>query len=419
MFFTKNCIVYLKELTNGEGNAKIYYKRTKEMVVTTKHTGKNLQELRKSNKKAIVRLLRKKELSGKELADSLHLSPAGIQGLIDEMMADGLLLKRDAQTVVRGRRPINICINPNIGVVVYVTFGSSRGYEVRVCDFNAQVLESVQRGLSDGDDGVALLIEDIKNAVSKTGAELFAIAFSTAGKVHKETGAYSFSPNMGKYVNVQFKSVLEDAFGVGVVVKNSIIYSLAAERKFHEGLNMQNGIYVKDLGCALCIEGRIFEGANGFAGELGIVSIDVYGATHEREYYNPYRSNYLMSMYAGLGEAIWKYSRGALPKNTSHTQAFQLYNEGSLLVKEPVEQFLRVYGVTLRNMVEFMDLEYVVVAGAMSELNDEGLAFLTQNINESIHDTLHVQVVRADPKCTEFKGAFEYAMDIAFNKILG
>lgn len=388
-------------------------------MLVTKHTGKNLQELRKSNKNAIVRLLRKKELSGKELADSLRLSPAGIQSLIDEMMADGLLLKRDAQTVVRGRRPINICINPNIGVIVYVTFGSSRGYEVRVCDFNAQVLETEKRSLSDEEDGVALLIEDIKIAVEKTGLELYAIAFSTAGKVHKETGAYSFSPNMGKYVGVQFKAVLEEAFGVEVVVKNSIIYSLAAERKFHESLNMQNGIYVKDLGCALCIEGRIYEGANGFAGELGIVNIDAYGAAHEREYYNPYRSNYLMSMFAGLGEAIWKYSKGALPKNISHAQAFRLYNEGNLLVKETVEQFLRVYAITLRNMVEFMDMEHVVVAGCISVLGDEGLAFLAKNINESIHDTLRVQVVRADPNCTEFKGAFEYAMDIAFKKILG
>ena len=384
------------------------------MVITTNHTGKNLQELRTSNKKAIIRLLRKKELSGKELSQSLQLSPGGIQSLIDEMVADGLLLKYNAENVVRGRRPINLKINPNIGIVVIVSLYDCRGYEIDVCDFNGNVLSHFIQN-TQGRELTSLLVSDIERIVADSGSILYAIAISTIGKIQKNTGEFHYAPSMKEYANVNFKKLLEQHFKVGVVIKNKLIYLLHAERKHDNALNFQNILYLWGLGCALCLEGRIFEGENGFVGELGMQCTDIYGALKEKEYFNPYRSNYFMGAVAGLSASV----KQEIGEDLDMSQIFALYNDGDKRVYKPVEMFLQLYGLTLRNLVEFMDIKQIIIGSTMAELNDSALELLAKFLNESVHDNLDVEIVRAKPECTIMNGAFEYAMDIAFNKLLG
>lgn len=384
------------------------------MVITTKHTGKNLQELRTSNKKVIIRLLRKKDLSGKELSQSLQLSPGGIQSLIDEMVDDGLLVKYNAESVVRGRRPINLKINPNIGIVVVLSLYNCSSYEIDICDFNGKVVSHFTQK-TEGRELTSLLISDIERIVADSGRKLYAIAVSAIGKIQKDTGAFHYAPQMEGYVNVNFKELLEKHFKVGVVIKNKLVYLLHAERNHDIALNIQNAFYVWGLGCALCLDGRIFEGENGFAGELGMQCTDIYGALREKEYYNPYRSNHFMGAVNGLSAAVHQ----EIGESLDMSKIFAFYNGGDKRVRKPVEMFLQLYGLALRNLVEFMDIKQVIIGGVMAELNDKALALLAKYVNESVHDKLDVEIVRAKPECTEIKGAFGYAMDIAFEKLLG
>ena len=388
------------------------------MIITTKHTGKSLQELKKLNRSMIVRLLRKQEMSGRELSKVLKLSPAGIQSLIDEMVEEGLLIKQNAEKVVRGRRPINISINPTFGAVALINFSSADEMGICFCDFKGNKLYQVERQLDEDSDALAMIIADIEAAVALTGKQLYAISIITSGKVHKDTGAFHYAPAMEHFQKINFKQELEAYFHVGVTIKTRTIFLLRSERKCQYNSDYRNCMYIYDLGCALCIDGRIFEGDKGFAGELGVVNIDIYGSLNETHYYNPYRSNYFMSAFTGMVDAVHKNSNGELSNNITHREIFSLYNEGNAVVREPVETFLRICGKTIRNFVEFLDLRYVVVGGLIATLSDEALSLLSKFINESIHDILSVEVVRANSKCDCWDGAFEYAMDTAFSKIL-
>ena len=146
------------------------------MIITTKHTGKSLQELKKLNRSMIVRLLRKQEMSGRELSKVLKLSPAGIQSLIDEMVEEGLLIKQNAEKVVRGRRPINISINPTFGAVALINFSSADEMGICFCDFKGNKLYQVERQLDEDSDALAMIIADIEAAVALTGKQLYAIS---------------------------------------------------------------------------------------------------------------------------------------------------------------------------------------------------------------------------------------------------
>lgn len=384
------------------------------MVV--KRTGKNLQRVKASNRKAIIKTLREKECSGNELAKLLKLSPAGIQVLVDEMVAEGLVYKEDAEVVIRGRRPINIRINPHIGVVAIISLSTSTAYKVSICDFKANILSSCEQNCVENLPERLLL--DIQRLVEETGFKLYGIAIETAGKVHKETGAFHYAPNMDKLVSVNFKELLEEHFHVGVVIKNKLIFSLFAERKYNTDVPLDNCLYIKGLGSALCIEGRIFEGGNGFAGELGLVNIDIYGALNEEDYYNPYRSNHYLSAYTALKTAVQYASKGEIKEDIRTEEIFRMYNEGIEFVKKPVRKFIRIFSLTVKNMLEFMDLNQLVIAGDLATLNDDGLSLISKYVNESAMDKLEVQVLRANPQYSSFMGAFEYAMDIAYATIL-
>lgn len=386
------------------------------MVIKTKHTGKNLQQLRIDNKKNIIRLLRKGEFSGREISRTLELSPAGVQSLIDEMLEDGILIKKNATNVLRGRRSINIEINPEIGVVAVVKFETAEKYNIKVCDFHANVLfEHTRKAETEQDDLLNYLIQDLEDLIKKSNKTLYSIAVSSSGKIEKETGAFHYAPSMGKYEKFNLKKLLEQHFQVGVVVKNKTIFLLRSERTGSKKIELQNGLYIHDLGCAICIDGRIFEGANGYAGEFGMLMMDTYGVMNEQGFYNPYRSNYFMAAYAGLEQAV----SHELGQTLTKRDIFRMYNENNEKVRVSVEKFLHMYALVIRNLVGFMDLQQVVVGGTLAELNDEAFLLLSNYVNNGIMDTLNIQIIRANPQNNYFNGGFEYAMDIAYETLIG
>ena len=194
-----------------------------------------------------------------------------------------------------------------------------------------------------------------------------------------------------------------------------MIYLLHAERKLNASINLQNVLYVNGLGASLCIDGRIFEGVNGFVGELGMILTDTYGALNENDYWNPYRSNYFTSVYLGLPQAV----KNIIGTELTHEQIFEMYNNGAENVRLSVETFLHLFALVIRNIAGFMDLSHVIIGGPMAKLNDKAFALISTYINSGIIDKMDVQILRATAGRTDLKGAFEFAMDLSFEELLG
>lgn len=118
---------------------------------------------------------------------------------------------------------------------------------------------------------------DLLNEVAGTGqGPLEAIGVAAPGPVERRTGVLLNPPNLPGWRDVPLAQVLEDAFGVPVRVENDANAAAMAEHRFGAGRGTLDMIYLTmstGVGGGVISGGRLVQGANGFAGELGHIPI--------------------------------------------------------------------------------------------------------------------------------------------------
>ena len=106
------------------------------------------------------------------------------------------------------------------------------------------------------------------------------IGISCGGPLDERCGVIMSPPNLPGWDDVHIKELLEDRFSVPVKLCNDANACALAEWKFGAGKGSENMIFMTfgtGLGAGLIINGRLYSGTNGMAGEAGHVRLDADG----------------------------------------------------------------------------------------------------------------------------------------------
>ncbi len=377
-------------------------------------SGKNLIELRKSNKKRILKLLcTNGPLYGSDIARRIELSIGGTANITDEMLSDGLLEKSEAERVVRGRRPYLLRINAKVGVVAAVIVKEI--VTLCVSDFGGNSIYSVVFPFEKlTADVFHAVIERLKEYLRESGQKLYAVSIGVGGKINKDTGEFIYAPFVQNSIDVNLKKMFGEAFAVPVRINTNVVFEMIAEKRYNTEVDIFNTLYVDELGCSMFIEGELFTGQHGFAGELGLIDIDVYGETLSKfcKGIDKYRSNYFMSVYVGT----------FFPENSPLSDPDDLadaYRGGDATIVERLNGFFDIYARVLRNIVEFMDLNNVVIHGNIAKFGDGAIKRIENELVDSRFGRLDVKVhpsaLGAD---APLKGAILVAIEESFDELV-
>ncbi|MFH8253165.1 ROK family transcriptional regulator [Microbacterium sp. B2969] len=125
----------------------------------------------------------------------------------------------------------------------------------------------------------------IRSLVSKVGAELAevdGIAIAMQAPVEKATGAITSWCNsrMPGWAGVPLRESFQSALGVHVIVDNDANLAALAEWTWGVGRGVDDFLYVRSsggVGGGLVIDGSIYRGGNGMAGDMGHVALEGTG----------------------------------------------------------------------------------------------------------------------------------------------
>lgn len=126
-------------------------------------------------------------------------------------------------------------------------------------------------------DRIAALISDLRRSADKTPCSSVGIA--VAGQVEAKTGTVFFAPNLDWH-NFPLKAQLEKAVNLPVVVMNDVRAATYGEWLFGAGKGLQDFICLfvgTGIGGGVVTGGRLLEGKNNSAGELGHIVVDING----------------------------------------------------------------------------------------------------------------------------------------------
>ncbi|MDR2102025.1 MAG: ROK family protein [Treponema sp.] len=127
-------------------------------------------------------------------------------------------------------------------------------------------------------DMLELLLDDIRGFSHQTGVD--AVGISCGGPLDPERGLILSPPNLPGWDEVPVRDYFSRALGAPAFLRNDADAGALAEWKYGAGRGCKNMIFITfgtGFGAGLILNGQLYTGANGQAGEIGHIRLAEYG----------------------------------------------------------------------------------------------------------------------------------------------
>jgi predicted NBD/HSP70 family sugar kinase len=243
----------------------------------------SLHSLRELNRRRIVDALRERGTASRaELARATGLSRSTVSTIVADLMKAGLVSEQGGAPGVAhgeqgGRPPVPLSLNKSAGVALGVDFGHTH-LRVAVADLSHAVLAEAGRELDvdhsaqEGLDAAAELVDEV---LAEAGVErdcVLGVGMGVPGPISSATGSVGSSSILPGWVGVDAAAEMERRLRFPVHVENDANLGALAEFVWGAGRGYSELIYVKlssGVGAGLLLDGRLYRGSGGTAGEIG------------------------------------------------------------------------------------------------------------------------------------------------------
>jgi glucokinase-like ROK family protein len=343
------------------------------------------QNLKNLNKHAIIDLIRFTSggVSRVELARQMGLTRAAVTSIVDDLQSVGLVRETEG-TYPSGRRPIVLEINPGLGHVIGIDMGAAHVMLI-LADFSGREVHELQSELNINEGPeiclarVADLTRQLLNETGMTIANISAIGVGVPGPIVQSEGMVSGPPIMPGWDRYPIRNYLEQLWGVPVSLNNDAELGAVGEWAYGAGRGERNLAYIKvgtGIGAGLLLDGQIYRGATGCAGEIGHITIDENGPLCTCG------NRGCLEAIAGGGAIVRKVIEAV--KAGQRTQLTEAVNSGSLkvadvmnaarhgdhLAQRIIAEAGMHFGTAVANVVNLFNPSMVVVGGSVGQIGD-------------------------------------------------
>lgn len=303
-----------------------------------------------------------------ELAGVTGLSPATVSNIVKELTSAGVLAT--SPTSRSGRRAQQVTLARNLGLVAGMHFGT-RSLRVALADVSHRVLVEQRMPLApdhraDAElDRAALLLAEMVESVDASMSEVLAVGVGVPAPVDVRTGQVSTRGLLRGWDGAAVPQLLGQRLGVPVEVDNDANLGALAEARLGAAQGRAHVVYVRashGVGGGLVLDGRLFHGRLGSAGEIGHVTIDDHGPVCRCG------NRGCLEMYTGAHVLLdlLRPSHGTLTLADAVTRAL----DGDPGCRRVFADAGRHLGVALASVCNVVDPEVVVVGGQLAQAGD-------------------------------------------------
>jgi glucokinase-like ROK family protein len=248
-----------------------------------KRTAVDHSKMRDMNLSLILNTLRTQApLSRTDIARSTGLNKATVSSIIRDLLQNNLIqeLETDNSLAEVGRPAINLGPNPEAGYIIGVEIGVDF-ISVIVTNFAIEVVsrryESTARYFRREAmmDRLLFLVRESYEQMRRQGKLVFGVGVGVPGLVDISSGTLLFAPNLD-WRDVPLRQILERELNAPVFVANEANLAALGESFFGAGVDTTFMLYVSfgvGIGGGIVLNGQLVEGATGFAGEVGHMTV--------------------------------------------------------------------------------------------------------------------------------------------------
>lgn len=249
---------------------------------------------------------------------------------------------------------------------------------------------------------VDAIVEATRAALAEAGltrGDVAGVGVGFAGHVNGAAGRVLTSSNLPAWDNHPLRDVLAKRLDVPVVLENDANCAAWAEYRFGAGQGASYLCYVTistGFGLGIVVDGRLYTGATGTAGEIGHTVVDPNGpmcTCGKRGCVMGYACGMAMSRmaceYLESGElTLLRDLCGETPEHVSGEVIAEAARQGDRVAQDILSITSHYFGIGLSTIVQVLNPDRIVVGGGLARTGSLLMDPAIRALNENIHPVL-------------------------------
>jgi len=345
----------------------------------------NQSLIKESNLKTLFNLIYHREpISRSELAGLTDLSPTTISSLVDELIQSGLVVSvGTSDTKNIGRKPIMLKVNANGAYIAAFRWGRS-GLNYLLYDLKCGVVEHHVIEINSSNNFAKTIYDTIINTTYRKieKRKLLAVCISIPAII--DSSSYAIDSSVLRLrENSRVITELTELFpSTPIVIGNESVFFTYAEKEFGGAKNVNNLFYVNisdGVGSGIMLDGKIYKGSMGIAGEFGHTTIDIHGPECECG------NRGCLENYISLPAIVSSYTQHAqdkgLPPANSIDEIAVAYSNNDPVAVEVIHEVAQILNYGLYNVINLLNIDRIVIGGGIRKFGKPFLDELNQCTN--------------------------------------
>ncbi len=343
----------------------------------------------------ILEILRRRgPLTRPDISRELGINVVTISNYIDDFVRNNLILEKELDISEGGRRPELLELNPQGGYIIGVGLNLMNMVGI-LTDLKGGIITKTQivrpkPSVKEITECLLEIIREILRRSKEYTSNIRGVGIGISGLINKKTGSIHWPQKTDHYytyasVDIPILDLIEKEFDLPALVENDATCACFGEYWLDLKGQFRNVVYMfSGVGCGIIINGDIYTGTHGYAGEVAI--------------YN-YKEEELLNCAAAQGCFLkrWEADLGVIddvksmlakdknsaekffeltssnPDNIDLKSVFIAHRAGNPAAVLALERGAKRLGIKIAYIVNLLNPDVVVIGGGLEEAGEEFL----------------------------------------------
>ena len=336
------------------------------------------------NRIKVLQLIRnEKEITRADIIRLSGLSAPTVTRIVNYLIQLNLIQADEVGSSIGGRPPQLICFNSRENFVIGIDLGATF-IRSALSNLDGEFLFEIHipTNLKKGFDGVMEQVGEVIGKLCERARQkslsLWGIGIAVCGMVNKNTGIVEYSPIFG-WKNVNIYKALSKYTSLSIALGNVTSLIALGELLFGVGKLYKSFICVNlgyGIGAGIIIDGKLFEGVDGIAGEIGHIVVDKNSSRKGLEgiegTLEALASGYgLADIARDLAKTDNKSILYALSSDDIEAkEVFDAAKTGDLLANKIIDSAVSYISIGIDTLVKLFNTECIVLSGGLVQNGD-------------------------------------------------